>query len=147
MPALSDRIHAVNAALFAPGGEDTIGDGFDAGYVAHVTDRRVAGGHALVRHQLDLYRRAFVDLVFEVEVLVEAGDRVAWQRTHRAVHAGAFLGFPATGRALVWRDVVTSRFESGRIAEEWVITDLVERLILARKQPAGRGARRGEGGG
>jgi hypothetical protein len=72
---------------------------------------------------------------------------VAWQRTHRAVHAGALLGFPATGGELVWRDVINSRFEAGRIAEAWGITDLVERLILARKEPAGRGARRGGGGG
>jgi hypothetical protein len=29
--------------------------------------------------------------------------------------------------------MLTSRFEDGRIAEEWVITDLAERLLLARR--------------
>jgi hypothetical protein len=42
-------------------------------------------------------------------------------------------GFPASGKAIVWRDVVTSRFEHGHIVEDWVITDLAERLLLARK--------------
>ena len=81
-----------------------------------------------------MYRRAFSDLQVEVEVLVKAKDRVAWQRTVRATHKGNFKGFPATGHPIVWRDVVTSRFRDGLIAEDWVITDLAERLLLARKQ-------------
>jgi hypothetical protein len=44
------------------------------------------------------------------------------------------MGFPATGRPIVWRDMVTSRFQDGRIAEDWVLTDLAERLLLARKR-------------
>jgi predicted ester cyclase len=44
------------------------------------------------------------------------------------------MGFPATGHRILWRDMVTSRFEDGYIAEEWVVTDQVERLLLARKR-------------
>ena len=80
-----------------------------------------------------MYRRAFADLEVEVEILVESDDRVAWQRVVRGTHRGAFRGFPATDRRLVWRDMVTSRFENGLIAEEWVLSDLAERLLLARK--------------
>lgn len=138
MTTPADRVHAVHEALFARGDLGAIPDFFAVDYVAHVTDRRVAGGHALVAHQLDLYREAFSGLTFELEILVEGDDRVSWQRTLRAVHSGAFLGFPASGAGLVWRDVVTSRFAAGLIAEEWVITDLVERLVLARKKPASR---------
>lgn len=134
MPGHADRVRATHDALFARGDLGAIPELFAADYVAHVTDRRIAGGHALVEHQLDLYRKAFSDLRFDLEILVEAGDRVSWQRTLRAVHSGPFLGFPATGAGLVWRDVVTSRFQAGLIAEEWVITDLVERLVLARKR-------------
>ena len=81
-----------------------------------------------------MYRRAFADLQVEVEILVEAEDRVAGQRTIRATHKRDFKGFPATGRAIVWRDMVRSRFRDGLIAEHWVISDLAERLRLARKQ-------------
>lgn len=52
-----------------------------------------------------------------------------------ATHTGPLKGFPATGRPLVWRDVVTSRWAEGRIAEAWGIVDLVEPLVLARKRP------------
>lgn len=127
------RLLAAHDALFRERRLDAIPEFFAADYVAHVTDGRIAGGHALVRQQLDLLWAAFTDLTLELEFLVEAGDRIAWQRTLRATHTGAFKGFPATGRPLVWRDMVTSRMADDRIAEEWVITDLVERFVRARK--------------
>ena len=94
----------------------------------------MTGGHGAVRKIVGMYRRAFSDIHVEVEILVKAKDRVAWQRTLRATRKGNFKGFPATGRPIVWRDMVTSRFHNGFIAEDWVITDLVERLLLARKR-------------
>jgi hypothetical protein len=80
-----------------------------------------------------MLQRAFPDLQIEVEILVEGKDRVAWQRTLRGTQQGDFMGFPPCGRQIVWRDMVTSRFRDGLIAEDWVITDLAERLLLARK--------------
>jgi predicted ester cyclase len=65
---------------------------------------------------------------------VENSDRVAWQRTLRAQQQGAFKGFPPSGRTIVWRDVITSRFRAGLIAEEWIISDLAEQLLLSRKK-------------
>ncbi len=82
-----------------------------------------------------MYQRAFPDLQVEVEILVDGTDRVAaWQRTLRGTHQGDFKGIPATGRPIVWRDTLTSRFREGLIAEDWVITHLAERLLLARKR-------------
>ena len=69
-----------------------------------------------------------------MEILVEGPDRIAWQRIIRATHEGAFKGFPASGRKIVWRDMTTSRFRDGVIAEEWVISDLAEQLLLSRKK-------------
>jgi len=71
-----------------------------------------------------MYRRAFPYLQVEVEILVEGTDRVASQRTLRGTHQGDFKGFPATGRPIVLRDMVTSWFRDGLIAEDWLITDL-----------------------
>lgn len=116
----------------ATGNRDAIAEFFAPDYVAHGTGRDMRG-HGGIRRFLGMYRRAFPDIQFEVEILVKARDRVAWQRTLRATHAGSFRGFPATGRRIVWRDMVTSRFRDGLIAEDWVITDLAERLLLARK--------------
>jgi len=130
----ASRIEAANSELIVNGDLGAIGEFFSPDYVAHLTDQDITGGHDLVRRIVSAYRRAFRDVHIEVEILVKAKDRVAWQRTLRATHKGNFRGFPATGRAIVWRDMVTSRFHDGLIAEDWVITDLAERLLLARKR-------------
>ena len=130
--SLASKIRAANTKLVVEGDLDAIADVFTPDYRIHVTDQVLVGGHALVERFLGTLRRAFPTIELEVEILVEAADRIAWQRTLRATNEGPFAGFPATHRRLVWRDMLTSRFENGRIAEEWVITDLAERLLLAR---------------
>ena len=131
--SLASKIQAANAALIGDGNLDAVGEYFTPDYVAHLTDQDMTGGHGAIRRFLGEIRRGFPDLQVEVEILVESEDRVAWQRTLRATHKGDFKGFPATGRPVVWRDMATSRFRDGLIAEDWVITDLAERLLLARK--------------
>lgn len=133
---LASRIRVANAELLVEGRLETLADHFAPGYVAHLTGRDLRG-HAAVRRFLAELRAAFPEVRVEVEILLEGQDRVAWQRTLRAVHRGAFRGFPATGRPLVWRDMVTSRFQRGRIVEDWVLTDLAERPLLARKRTPG----------
>lgn len=128
------QIRAANEALIVNGDLAAIGEFFSPDYVAHLTDKDMTGGHEVVRKIVSAYRRAFRGVQIDIEILVKAKDRVAWQRTLRATHEGNFKGFPATGRPIVWRDMVTSRFEDGLIAEDWVITDLAERLLLARKR-------------
>jgi predicted ester cyclase len=133
--SLGSLVRTVSARLFDEGDLDAVEECFAPGYVAHVTDQDLSGRPA-VRRVIDLYRNAFSDLQVHVEVLVETADRVAWQRTLRGTQLGAFKGFPATDRPIVWRELVTSRFVEGLIVEEWVVTDLAERLLLARKRSA-----------
>lgn len=132
--SLTAKIHAANSALIANGDLEAVGEFFAPDYVAHLTGHDMTGGHGAIRRVLGMIRRAFPDLRVEVEILLEGKDRVAWQRTLRGVQRGDFKGFPACGRQIVWRDMVTSRFRDGLIAEEWVITDLAERLLRARKE-------------
>jgi steroid delta-isomerase-like uncharacterized protein len=128
------KIKAANSTLIIQNDLDAVGEFFAPDYVVHLTGQCMDLGHDGVRRILRMYRRAFGDLQIEVEVLVAAKDRVAWLRTFRATHKGDFKGFPATGRAIVWREMVTSRFRDGLIAEDWLITDLAERLLRARKR-------------
>ena len=131
--SLAAKIQAANSALMVNGNADAVGEFFTPDYVAHLTDQVMTGGHGAIRRFLGEIHRAFAHLQVDVEILVQAKDRVAWQRTLRGTHQGNFKGFPATDRPIVWRDMVISRFRDGLIAEDWVITDLAERLLLARK--------------
>lgn len=127
------RVRAATVALVVDGNVDAVGEFFATDYVIHLTGSDAAGGHAVIRNACALYQRAFSDLQVEIEVLVAAKDRVAWQRTVRATHTGSFRGFPGTGRPIIWRDMVTSRFRDGLIVEEWLVSDLAEQLLHGRK--------------
>jgi len=131
---LATRIIAANSEILIHDQLDAVERFFTADYRVHLTDGPMRLGHEGIRRLLRTFRRAFGDLQVRVEILVASRDRVAWQRTLHAVHKGNFKGFPATGSALVWRDMVTSRFRDGLIAEDWLITDLAERLLRARKR-------------
>jgi predicted ester cyclase len=129
--SLATTIRAANRALIVEGNLEAVGDYFAPDYVAHFTERDLAEGHGFIRRFVGMIRRAFPELRVEVEILVESRDRVAWQRTLRGIQRGDFMGFPASGRVVVWRDMITSRFRDGLIAEDWAISDLAERLLRA----------------
>ena len=131
-PSPASTIETANAVLLVDRRLDATDAYFTPDYVAHGTDGDLSGGPAAVRRYVGMLHAAFPDLEVDVEILVEAHDRVAWHRTVRGTQSGAFMGFPATNRRIAWRDMVTSRFEDGRIAEEWVVTDLAEHLLKAR---------------
>jgi len=126
-------IEAATAALFERGELDAVETYFSPDYLVHLTGGEQVPGHAGLRSVLALYKRAFSGLRAEVVILAAEGGRVAWQRTFRAVHEAAFKGFPASGRELVWRDMGASLIRGGVIVEEWVLTDLAERLLPCRK--------------
>jgi len=132
--SFAQRIRQANSAIVVNRELGAIPEFFSDDYVAHVTGSDVTGGHAAIRRIVERWHRAFPEMTAEVEILVEGPERVAWQRTLSATQAGDYMGFPATGRKLVWRDMVISRFQDGLIAEEWVITDLAEQLLKARKR-------------
>ena len=132
--SLASKIKEANTTLIVNGHLDRVGDFFTQDYAVHLTGRVVNGGHSIVQEILGSLRKSFSDIQVDVDILVHGVDRVAWQRTIRATHKGKFKSFPASGLQIVWRDMVTSQFRDGLIAEEWVITDLAEQLLLSRKR-------------
>ncbi len=131
--SLSALVQDANAALIASGKLTEVEKYFTSDYVVHLTDKTLSSGYSTVRSVLGALMRAFSDIEVNVEVLLEGADRIAWQRTMTATHSGAFKGFPASGRKIVWRDMVVSQFDGSLIKEEWLSTDLAEQLLLSRK--------------
>lgn len=131
--SLGAAIQAANQALVSDGEGQDLESFFAPDHVTHVTDRDLAGGPGPVGRYKAMLHEAFSDLAVEVEIFLEGDDLVSWQRTLTGTHTGSFMGFPATGRKVVWRDMATSRFRDQLIVEEWVVSDLAERLLRARK--------------
>mgnify|MGYP006074304325 CR=1 FL=1 len=131
--SLAEKIRAANETLIVDGDLDAVEKYFTPDYIAHITDRDMKSGHSTIQDTIGKLRRSFPDIQVDVEILLEGESRISWQRTMRGSLKNAYQGFPASGLTAVWRDMVTSQFRDGFIAEEWVLTDLAERLLLSRK--------------
>jgi predicted ester cyclase len=85
-------------------------------FVDHV-NRFTYRGHDGARQSVALYLALFPDLSFEVDDQVTEGDKVASRWTLRGTHKG---------RQVELRGIVISRFEDGRIIEDWAASDTLE---------------------
>ena len=124
--SLASKIKEANTTLIVNGNLDRVDNFFTQDYTVHLTGHVVKGGHSIVKNILSALRHSFPDIQIDVDILLEGEDR--------ATHKGKFKSFPPSGLQIVWRDMVTSQFRDGLIAEEWVITDLAEQLLLSRKR-------------
>jgi ubiquinone/menaquinone biosynthesis C-methylase UbiE/predicted ester cyclase len=74
-------------------------------------------GHDGARQSVALYLALFPDLRFEVNDQVSEGEKVASRWTLHGTHKG---------REVQLRGIVISRFEDGRIIEDWAASDTLE---------------------
>ena len=124
-----ERIRFANEEIIGNGNLDVVGEIFAADYVVHAGGKDHTG-HAFVKRFANLLRTAIPDVrVVEVAVLMQAGDMIAWQRTLSGTHKSVLGGIPPTGKKVKWRDIVVSRFESEKIAEEWTVSELAGELF------------------
>jgi predicted ester cyclase len=96
--------------------EDVYSDRF----VDHVNALEYRGTEG-ARRSIALYLKLFPDLSFQVEEQVTERDRVASRWILRGSHRG---------RRVQLRGIVISRFEKGKIVEDWAASDTME---LARR--------------
>lgn len=69
------------------------------------------------------YRTAFPDLNMGIDDLVIAGNKAVICFTLIGTHEGDLMGIAATGKQVKVNGMVLSRFEDGKIVEEWEILD------------------------
>ena len=127
-PDWEPQIRAANETLLNQGNLDRIPEFFLPTYLSHGVERDTTGSDIIAGFVGGL-REAFPDLHVEIEVLVTEGNMVTWVRTHRGTHEGDFMGVPASGREIMWRTIVVTRYEDGMIAEEWGVSDIGAQLL------------------
>ncbi len=64
----------------------------------------------------------------EVVDQIAEGDKVVTRLAGSGLHTGPVMGAAPTGKPMKWTAVVISRFENGKIAEEWVEFDALSFL-------------------
>ena len=125
-----ERIRLANDEILGKGNLGDVAEIFATDYVVHAGGKDHKG-HAFVRRFAKMLRTAIPDVrVVEVAVLTQAGDTIVWQRTLSGTHKAEMGGIPPSGRKVKWRDIVVTRFDGGKIAEEWTVSELAGELAL-----------------
>lgn len=90
--------------------------------IVHAPTGDVHGVDALIDVEWS-HIEAFPDLRYELEDMIEEGDRIATR--HRAVgtHEGELMGIEPTGKQVEFPVMIMFRFEGERVAEAWLNAD------------------------
>lgn len=110
--------------------------------VMHLRGRSdVAGLDAYWRY-LTAFRDAFPDQRWTLEDEIAEGDKVAVLWTLRGTHRGELMGIPPTGKGVTVTGMSVFRIAGGKLAENWVQSDVLGLLqqlgaIPAPDQPGG----------
>lgn len=130
-----ERIRFANDEILGKGNLDVVDEIFAIDYVVHAGGKDHKGLQ-FVRRFVKLLRSAIPDLrVVEVAVLIQAGDTIAWQRTLSGTNEAEMMGIPPTGQKVKWREMMVTRFDGEKIAEEWMVSELAGELALHQPRP------------
>lgn len=80
-------------------------------------------GRERARQVFTIFRTAFPDVDFAIEDMIAEDDKVFARLTMTGTHRGDFMGLPATNHQITVPFADSLRFENGRIAEHWGVTD------------------------
>ena len=124
--AIDANIALVRSTLdaFNEGDFDTCLARLSPDFVMNLAGLPPMRGPDVWRQGVDVIKLGFPDLRAHIDDVVAAGDQVALRLTFRGTHRGEFLGIPATGRTIEYVSHEFYRIADGRIAEEWICSDM-----------------------
>ena len=133
------RIRFANDEILGKGNLAVVDKVFAADYVLHAAGKDHKG-LGFVRRFVAQLRSAIPDLrVVEIAILTQSGDTIVWQRTLIGTHEAELKGIPPSRQKVEWRDMVVTRFDGEKIAEDWGVSELAGQLLS--KFPKGSTAR------
>jgi steroid delta-isomerase-like uncharacterized protein len=103
---------------------DLIDEIFAPDFVAHEADQDIRGPEG-VRQFILMLRAAFPDLQVTVEDVLAEGDKVVQRWSAHGSHQGELMGLAPSGKRIFVAGITISRFEGGKVAEEWELYDMM----------------------
>ena len=94
----------------------------DPNYVLHTTSGPDIGIEGY-RQYLETVQGIYPDLKITIDDMIAEDDMVAHRFTWRGTHQGGWGGIRPTGKLVTVKAFAFSRFENGKIVEEWTIHD------------------------
>lgn len=66
-----------------------------------------------------MLRKAFPDIKYTVEDMIEDGDKLVARWSAQGTHKGEFMGIPPTGKQVAFTGIEIIRVKDGKAVEEW----------------------------
>ena len=107
------------------GNFDVVDELYSPDYIDHAAPPGAPSGMAGVKAVMGMFRTAFPDVHFTIDVMVGEGDIVATFVTGEGTHNGPFMGRPASGKHAKWSSTGFFRVRDGKIVEHWGVPDLL----------------------
>ena len=124
------RIKYVVAELIGQGNVDIVDTAFTTDYIAHA-ENKTHSGRTFIKRFEKLLHTVFPDIsVLEVKVLAQEDNTITWQRTLQGTHKENMMGILPSHKVIKWNEMVVSRFKGDKIAEEWIVSELLGQLLL-----------------
>jgi predicted ester cyclase len=103
---------------------------FSPDYIAHAGGKEYKG-HEFIKRFANQLRSAIPDIrIVKVEFLAQDSQTLTWQRTLGGTHKAEMMGIPPSNKKVDWIELVVTRFDNGKIAEEWVVSELAGALMV-----------------
>jgi steroid delta-isomerase-like uncharacterized protein len=93
-------------------------------FVEHETMPGAPEGREAVSWFVTSFRNAVPHLHAEVDDLIAEGDKLAVRSTWSGTHEGDLFGLAGTGKRFAMNVIDIVRFESGKVAEHWGVSDV-----------------------
>jgi len=116
--------------LVGKGNIDIVDEIFVVNYIAHAENKEHKGIEFIKRFSKILQTSIPDICVLKVEILAEENNTISWQRTLQGTHKENMMGIPASNKKIKWNEMIVSRFEKDKIAEEWIVSELMGQLML-----------------
>jgi steroid delta-isomerase-like uncharacterized protein len=120
------------------GDVDAFGDVIADDFIEHEESPGLAPTKEGVKEVFRMYIRAFPDLRFNAEDIIESGDKVVARARATGTHEGEFMGIAATHKSVDVQLVDIIRFdEDGRALEHWGVFDAMAMMQQLGVAPEG----------
>ncbi len=127
--SIEEIIESANEELIAKGNLKIISRVFASDYTVHAGSKSHTG-HNFIKKWAQQLRSAIPDVqVVNIVILNKAENTIAWLRTLKGTHKTKLMGIPPSGQQIEWNEIVVSHFDSNRIQEEWVVSELAGHLL------------------
>ncbi|NQW16066.1 MAG: ester cyclase [Chloroflexi bacterium] len=123
-PLATGAVRRYVADIWNAGNPDLLSEFVTEDHVRHQPGGDIVGIDALSL-AITALRAGFPDLQFDATVIPanDTGKTVTRRWVMTGTHEGVYAGIPPTGRAVTSSGIGVSRFDGGKIAEEWISRD------------------------